>query len=410
MVSVSPRTSVMLLGGFGVPNWGDEYILDMLLRTAPFRVAGIDRAFLVTANAGMSAWIQRDAPFPMVVTDALFWLPHHYPELATLSADVPTELAAQILAEVEAGSAPIQARSLVYALRSCRAVHFCGGGYLYDAWEGALMAFALVVALAKTLGIPVTASGVSPCARTEAGFEILASMVRNLAVFDVRDQIDLRFSALRSDTSVTCDDAFPATIAARVQSCGEATRISLLLTRNPELPERFEASKSHCRAVLLRMARDRPIAIAVLNHVAPAAHDWADLDDVISPLIAAGVVVDHVDLSLMTPREGLAVFARADVAIVDRFHAMLGHLNVGVPVMTCNHSDLRFQAASRLLPGDALRMSDLADPQGDVAALQHMVAKGLSHRWPLAADILDRKRDVWDRIGAIWRAASAPRL
>ena len=188
------------------------------------------------------------------------------------------EIAQMALDEVDRGAAPFYVKMTVDALRECSGVHFCGGGYLYDAWPGALTAFALVTRIALRLGLPVSAAGISPLADTEIGFQILADIIRNLVVVDFRDAVDGRFSQLRADSTITCDNVWGVPDLSRPKSNKNQRRIHIQLINEPRYPELNVLMRQFLTHAIKKLSAYQDLDLHFINHV-NGYHDFAEPDN-----------------------------------------------------------------------------------------------------------------------------------
>jgi hypothetical protein len=398
----------LLVGGFGVPNWGDEYILDCVIKRIKQTAPWLRRVNLVTANANVSAWTQRYASLPVCPLDVFFSLVHQYPTLA----DRPTpqaveEVALSILNDVKSPGASLNGRLAVAALEGSCGVHFCGGGYFYDAWTHAVVVFSLISKLAKALGLPITATGVSPFSVNDVGYVLLEDLVLSLDAFDIRDALDPRFAALRPDMTLTCDDALD--FAPKGFGAGHplgALRLHLQLARNPVYPHLFDEQKDWCVRAISALAADGQVECVLMNHVGPDPADWADLADLEAALAKSGVKLSRCDLSLLSPQEGLAIIARADGVIASRYHAMIAHLHAGVPVVTFDNGHMifdRHRAAFPLIAPERLWVTAFtAEPINTDALAKFFRQPQGDFASPRLASARAQKAILWEEVVKAW--------
>lgn len=372
--------SIFLLGGFGVPNWGDELILDKVLDSPLFQTGGIDHAYVATASCAISSRVHRNRSNRLSYVDAHFQAARMVQDdLADLDPERIRSATRKLIDKRTSFWSSMQARLLLDAVEESKGVHLCGGGYLFDAWVAALGAIGLVVFAAKEMGKPVTASGISPVARTDAGLALLGEIIDALDVLDVRDRIDPRFFDKRvreqpEKTWLSLDDAMAYAPTQITDQRPEQVKIHIQL---PPIPEPLDKIRDdHFFEVVSRVTKSFDATCVFINHVGPDKKDWVAAANLAERLERAGARIDWLDLSLATPEEGLSAFATAHIAIVGRYHAMIGHLLNGVPTVSYDNGGALFnrhRSAFPLVHPDLLHVSNFADIDETIAFVERSI-------------------------------------
>ncbi|OEO29670.1 hypothetical protein VW23_001910 [Devosia insulae DS-56] len=334
---------VLLFGGFGVPNIGDEAILHGLSAFYS-RNFPATRLHCITANPNYSG---------------LFWgrgsTSHHFSDiLLHLRAD-PTIRAALYALDFDAlwdqlflRPVDTNTQSHVHILRRVVAqtdlLHIAGGGFLR--MPHCIEVAALLAMIAEKTHKPLLLSG-SQIGPFDPETRALSEYYLQRAAYcDLRMERGMEeLQRLNVRHSVSTDDALllalaPAPLRTRYTNSSQASiRINVQLGY---CDGEHEQNKSTIGQVIALLAahRGKSASFRILQcFPSPPVSDFDALSPVIREFDLDPASVEYVDLSYMHPVDAISEVAKGDVTIASRMHAAVLSFLAGRPCYSLTHGD-----------------------------------------------------------------------
>ena len=328
---------VLIYGGFGVPNAGDEAILYGLSCFYSDYFPGSELYF-VTANPNYSGLFEGAPNVSHVFTSSLNHLvanPAHKKRIQTIDFDSICNM----FTEQSDHTTPSHVRVLSTIFERLDLIHIGGGGYFNQGFLHTVEACALLAAVAERLRIPMIATGLTfgPFDK-EPSKTIVKYILQRLKHLDIRDSRNLEFiKENNTKYKITCDDAlmissFPNVMEEKNIN-SESALYKINIQMGDALPHEIEkATEVLCGILkgLIKRYGDQ-IKFRIIQHFPGLNSDFLAIAPAIKKARLSPANLEYVDLSYMSPSELANEYAKGDYTIATRFHpAVLSYL-VGCP-------------------------------------------------------------------------------
>ena len=342
---------VLIYGGFGVPNAGDEAILYGLSCFYSDYFPGSE-LYIMTANPNYSGLFEGAPNVSHIFTSSL----NHLVANSAYKERIHTidfDSICNMFTKQPDHTTPSHVRVLSTIFERLDLIHIGGGGYFNQKFLHTAEACALLASVAERFCIPMIATGLTfgPFDKKQSK-TIVKYILQRLAYLDVRDSFNSELIEKNNiKYKITCDDALMISIFSNVIEEKNINSESVLYKINIQMGDSLTLDIENANEVLCGILKglterygDR-IKFRIMQHFPGLNSDFLAIAPAIKKARLSSDNIEYVDLSYMPPSELANEYARGDYTIASRFHpAVLSYL-VGCP----SYSLLLGHAGDRML-------------------------------------------------------------
>lgn len=331
---------VVLYGGFGVPNFGDEAILAANLDFYETHFPDA-QVFIATANASYTAMVHHDRTLRTIPSNFLSSFVNQEAQKALVQAGDVAGLI-QRLEDQPLGDVGNTSRALICRfLADIDVLHITGGGYFGSAFRGVPTTIALLTELARRNGARVLFTGHTLGPISDEHADMVVNALQQAELIDIRDERGRDFLSKHDlKFNLTCDDVFVSNrwwTAPRQARLGERAYVNLMISGEGIREGQQPALQLRIRDLAKQILERWPELSVRFLCFCPPGRDFLLPLAVGQDLPEFRKRLEFVELSSLPINQAMDVLGDAVANIGSRFHLAVLSCARGVPLFSLHH-------------------------------------------------------------------------